>query len=232
MNFRLVVLDMAGTTVRDEGLVAEALLGAIGAEHVDVARSAAQALMGYTKPEAIRRLLTDVGADADAARVARIHADFIARMVDTYRHDARVAAIDGAEETFDVLHRAGVRVALNTAFAREIADTIVTRLGWAASGAVDAVICAEEVEEGRPAPDMIQALMSKFDVDDPRDVVKVGDTEVDIREGRNAGCGLVVAVTTGAFTREALAAYAPDQTIDHLDQLMPLMQRFRAPGTQ
>ncbi len=47
-------------------------------------------------------------------------------------------------------------------------------------------------------------------------VVKVGDTSVDVLEGQFAGCGLVVAVTTGAYTREQLVEYQPDHIIDSM----------------
>ena len=70
---------------------------------------------------------------------------------------------------------------------------------------------------------MIQTLMERSGVEDPNEVVKVGDTEVDINEGRNAGCALVVAVTTGAFTREQLNACHPDHIIDDLSQLPALI---------
>jgi phosphoglycolate phosphatase-like HAD superfamily hydrolase len=50
-------------------------------------------------------------------------------------------------------------------------------------------------------------------------VVKVGDTEVDVLEGRNAQCGKVIAVTTGAYTRAQLEQYSPDHIIDSLEQL-------------
>jgi phosphoglycolate phosphatase-like HAD superfamily hydrolase len=42
---------------------------------------------------------------------------------------------------------------------------------------------------------------------------------VDIEEGRNAGCGIVVGVTTGAYTRDQLEAYHPDHIIDGLQEL-------------
>ena len=71
---------------------------------------------------------------------------------------------------------------------------------------------------------VINAQLHVANVGDARAVVKVGDTEVDVREGRNANCGLVVAVTTGAYTRDALAAHAPDRIIDRLDELLPLMR--------
>jgi phosphonatase-like hydrolase len=231
MDFRLVVFDMAGTTVHDEGWVAQALMAATAADGCEVSFDAAQAMMGYTKPGAIEHLLLAAGQSAPAERVMRIHSDFVARMLDTYRHDPRVMPIDGAEETFQVLHRAGVRVALNTAFSRTIADAIVTRLRWREAGLIDAFICADEVAEGRPAADMIHSLMARSGIRDARQVVKVGDTAIDIHEGRNAGCGLVVAVSTGAYTRERLAEHAPDKIIDHLDQLMPLMQASPAAAT-
>jgi phosphoglycolate phosphatase-like HAD superfamily hydrolase len=47
----------------------------------------------------------------------------------------------------------------------------------------------------------------------------VGDTEVDVLEGRNAGCGLVVSVTTGALSREQLTVFGPDMIIDDLTEL-------------
>ena len=62
-------------------------------------------------------------------------------------------------------------------------------------------------------------MMKKAGINDPRKVVKVGDTEVDVMEGKNAGCILSIAVTTGAFTREALIPYTPDYIINNLGEL-------------
>ncbi|MEI9912070.1 MAG: HAD hydrolase-like protein [Bacteroidota bacterium] len=54
-------------------------------------------------------------------------------------------------------------------------------------------------------------------------MIKIGDTEVDVNEGRNAGCAIVVAVTTGAFTRSQLEPYAPDHIINNLSELPALI---------
>jgi phosphoglycolate phosphatase-like HAD superfamily hydrolase len=70
---------------------------------------------------------------------------------------------------------------------------------------------------------MIRELMNRAGVEDPSTVLKVGDTEADINEGRNTKCGLVVAVTTGAFTREELEPYGPDHIIDNLSELPKLI---------
>jgi phosphoglycolate phosphatase-like HAD superfamily hydrolase len=86
------------------------------------------------------------------------------------------------------------------------------------------------VEQGRPAPDMIRALMTACGVRDAARVIKVGDTEVDIREGRAAGCGLVAAVTTGAYTRAELLVHQPDAVLDSLHELPALLGRIDQPS--
>jgi phosphoglycolate phosphatase-like HAD superfamily hydrolase len=46
---------------------------------------------------------------------------------------------------------------------------------------------------------------------------------VDIQEGRNAKCGMVVGVTTGAYKREDLQKFEPDFIIDHFAELGKLI---------
>ena len=123
----------------------------------------------------------------------------------------------------EVKKEKGIKIALNTGFSKDIADVIVSRLQWKERGLIDDYIASDEVEEGRPQPFMIQTLMKRAGIDDSKEVIKIGDTEVDVNEGRNAGCSLVVAVTTGAFTKQQLEEYHPDHIIDDLSQLPALI---------
>ncbi|HEY0504872.1 MAG TPA: HAD family hydrolase [Lysobacter sp.] len=227
MHYALAVFDMAGTTVLDRGnLVAEALAQALDAAGVAVDPEAARPLMGYDKPEAIRRLLVGHGAAdraADRDFVERVHADFVARMIACYRDDPRVAPMPSAEAAFVELRGLGLRVALNTAFSRDIAEAIVERFGWRERGLIDDLIAADEVPAGRPQPYMIEALRARAGDVAANRVVKIGDTEVDIAEGRNADVGLVVSVTTGAYRRDELLPYRPDAVIDDLRELAALL---------
>jgi phosphoglycolate phosphatase-like HAD superfamily hydrolase len=70
---------------------------------------------------------------------------------------------------------------------------------------------------------MVKAIMQHLQIADSSAIVKVGDTPVDIQEGRAAGCGLVVSVTTGANTRSELEQYQPDYIIDSLQELPALL---------
>jgi len=51
---------------------------------------------------------------------------------------------------------------------------------------------------------MIHDIMRKLQIQDVRSVAKVGDTALDMQEGKNAGCVAVYGVLTGADNAETL----------------------------
>jgi phosphonatase-like hydrolase len=221
----LVVLDIAGTTVYDgEGAVNRCLRAALDAAGVRVTPEAVNEVMGLPKPEALRLLLAPTYPDpaVRAGNVKRIHDDFVSRMLRYYREDPEVVPIPGAEETFAQLRTAGIPIALDTGFSRDIADTIIERLGWQAK--IDASVTSDEVPRGRPHPDMILRLMERFAIGDAAGVAKVGDTPSDLQEGTSAGCGWVVGVTEGSHTREQLKPYPHTHLIPTVAELRDLLR--------
>jgi phosphonatase-like hydrolase len=202
----LVVFDIAGTTVHDGDGVSNAFRAALDTagfcpEPTDVRR-----VMGLPKPEAIRRLLAQAGGVVAERTVEAIHADFVQRMRHYYETDPSIREVPGATATFTTLRERGIKVALDTGFSRPVVDVLLRRLSWQPPNGIDAVVASDEVPHGRPYPDMIRHLMARLGVGDARKVAKVGDTQADLEEGANAGCGLVIGVTTGSFTREQLQA--------------------------
>src|SRR5262249_21782852 len=100
---------------------------------------------------------------------------------------------------------------------------------------LDATIASDEVQQGRPHPDMIRRAMELTGVSDPGRVAKVGDTPADLHEGEAAQCALIVGVTSGSHTRDELAAHPHTHLIDRLSTLLTLVQDVdaayeRAPG--
>jgi phosphonatase-like hydrolase len=225
MNYKLVVFDMAGTTVRDKGNVNDAFRAAFLESGIVVAAEDVDKVMGYRKVEAIEIILKKYleAMEYDAARINLIHDAFTEKMVSFYEEDTELAALPEVLETFSILKASGIKIALNTGFTRVITDVILKRLGWNEEVMIDAVVCSDEVQEGRPHPFMIRKIMEQLGITEAAEVVKVGDTSVDVLEGQFAGCGLVVAVTTGAYTREQLLEYQPDQIIDSMQQLPALI---------
>lgn len=223
MSVRLAVFDIAGTTVADDNVVGKAFQQAFDINGYEISIEEVNPLMGYHKPQAIQMMLEKLGEEYDEELIIDIHEDFVDEMMDYYLYDPGVRSFPGTEEVFQSLKEKGFRIALNTGFSRNIADAIVSRMQWKEKGLVDDLIASDEIELGRPYPYMIQQLMNRSGIQDPSDVIKIGDTEVDINEGRNANCGMVVAVTTGAFTREQLEQYKPDYILDSLGELPNLL---------
>jgi phosphonatase-like hydrolase len=227
-SIQLVVFDIAGTTVRDNGNVAEAFITAFKDYGFTMPLTEVRKVMGFRKMDAIVLLLEKFAPERkdDEGLVDRIHTRFIDKMIEYYRNDETLSPLPHAEAVFRALKERGIKVALNTGFTRSITDTILHRLRWDdRSPLIDQVICSDEVPHGRPYADMIETLMDDLAIDSPEQVLKVGDTEVDVEEGRNAACGKVVSVTTGAYTREQLKPFGPDFIIDDLRELLPIIEK-------
>jgi phosphoglycolate phosphatase-like HAD superfamily hydrolase len=58
--------------------------------------------------------------------------------------------------------------------------------------------------------------MDQFSIQDAFTVIKVGDSTVDIEEGKNAGCLFTIGVTTGAHSRDELLTANPDFVLDDI----------------
>lgn len=220
---QLVVFDMAGTTVAGHHEVHHALQQALAHEGYEISYDEANVVMGYPKPIAIRQLLEKHGASAQATDdyVDQIHLDFVGRMVDHYANGAEVREKEGVQHTWNALRKQGIRIALDTGFSRPIADAIIRRLHWA--DRIDASVTSDEVERGRPHPDMIFRAMAQTGVTDVRAVAKVGDTASDLQQGTEAGCAFVVGVTTGAYSAEELEQEPHTHLIEQLPELLSIL---------
>ena len=199
-NIRLVVSDMAGTTVSDTGEVARAFSAAMADHGVETSPAQINAVRGASKREAIATLVAPKYG-TDAARVEAVYASFKGHLQKVFTREA--APLAGAVETFAWLRGNGIKLALNTGFDRDITELLLDALGW--RGTADAVICGDDVTQGRPAPYMIFRAMEATGTTDVRQVLNVGDTVSDLQAAHNAGVAISVGVLSGAHKREKLA---------------------------
>lgn len=217
----LVVLDMAGTTVRDDGVVERAFERAANETGVAERMPWAEALdfvrrtMGQSKIDVFTHL-----AGGDAARAVDATAAFERAYADLIAEEG-VEPIAGARQTLEQLRAAGVSVVLTTGFAPTTRDAILDGLGWRAL--VDAALSPVDVGRGRPAPDLVLTAVIRSQASSVASVVVVGDTTSDVVSGRAAGAGLVVGVLTGAHDRAALTAAGADAVIDDVSALPALL---------
>ena len=197
----LVVFDMAGTTVVDDGQVPQAFTAALAEHGVAVGPSDIRDVRGASKRQAILDLLPK-GRDREG-KAERVLASFREHLARLYK--GRVREIPGAAGVFEWLRGRGIRAALNTGFDRDTAKMLLGALGWNGS-TVDAIVCGDDVARGRPAPDMIFRCMELTGVAGADSVANVGDTVLDLQAGHNAGVRWNIGVLTGAHERALMAA--------------------------
>ncbi|MFB9392207.1 phosphonatase-like hydrolase [Streptomyces coeruleoprunus] len=221
----LVVLDMAGTTVADDGLVEDAFAAAARRVGEDPAPMLdhVRATMGESKISVFRHLL-----GGDETRARRANAAFEEAYAERVAAGA-VAPVPGAADAVRALRDQGRTVVLTTGFARVTQDALLAALGW--QELADLTLCpADAGGRGRPYPDMVlTALLRTRAVDDVRGVAVAGDTGYDMLTGVRAGAGLVAGVLTGAHDAERLTASGATHVLGSVAELPALLARLEAP---
>lgn len=217
-KIRLFVFDMAGTTVNEDNVVYKTLREAVNDQGHDFSLETVLLIGGgQEKSQAIRDILRSAqlnGAELEK-QTQKAYENFLQQLKTAYEN-LEVTPYPGAEEIFADLRSKDVKVVLNTGYNRKTAESLLRKLNWREGRDFDLLVTADEVNNSRPAPDMIVYAMEKTGVSDPRQVAKIGDSIIDIEEGKNAGCGLTLGITTGAQTRAQLQTAAPDAVVDAL----------------
>ncbi len=218
--YSLACLDMAGTTVRDDGAVEAAFaaaLAAVGIEEGSTRQAEAQVVvretMGWSKADVFARLLEPAAAATATAAFAQAYEAQVA--------EGGALEVPRALDVLRALRRRGVAVCLTTGFAPSTREALLDALGW--QGEVDLALSPADVGRGRPAPDLILGAMARLGVVDPAAVVVVGDTASDLEAGARADAGAVIGVLSGAHDEATLSAAPHTAIIADVTELIPVL---------
>ena len=180
---------------------------------------------GKEKLQAIIDILENTGFKVSPENIDLIFAYFIDKLAKNY-DTLDVKPLPDVERIFKHLKERNIKVVLNTGYNRKTAESLIVKLGWEESNQFDLLITASDVNNNRPRPDMILLAMSKLNILDPKKVLKVGDSTVDIQEGQNAECLLSIGITSGAHTREQLREADPDFIINNVSELIGIIDNL------
>jgi phosphoglycolate phosphatase len=213
-------LDMAGTTVADDGSVIAAFSAAV--EQFGLPRDTpgyagalayVQRTMGQSKIEVFRHIL---GAEEAAQRANGAFEEHYAASV----RAGAVAPLPGAVETFAALRAAGIKVCLATGFSSATRDALLDALGW--RPLIDLALSPADAGRGRPWPDLPLTALLRLDGGAVSELAVAGDTASDVESGLRAGAGLVAGVLTGSASREDLERAKAPVILDTIAGLLPL----------
>ncbi|MCP9272355.1 phosphonatase-like hydrolase [Mycolicibacterium arenosum] len=203
-SIQLAVIDMAGTTVADDGLVVasfEAAATAAGLPETGPQREQARQYvldtMGQSKIVVFRALFgsEDVAQRANVAFEAAYEAEI---------DNGRATPIDGAAEAISRLREAGMKVALTTGFSGGTQEKLLAALGW--QTIADLVLAPGDGVRGRPYPDLILTALIRLQADSVANVAALGDTSNDVDSALRAGCAIAAGTLTGAHDEDQLRA--------------------------
>jgi phosphonatase-like hydrolase len=216
-HITVACIDMAGTTVRDDGTVMEAFTAAIAeqdlsAQAYDRAMTAVRSTMGQSKIEVFRRILGD---EASARKANEAFEDHYAAAV----RGGAVEAVPGAEDTLMRLRDAGIRVCLATGFSPATRDAIIDELAW--GGLIDLALSPADAGRGRPWPDLPLTALLKLRGGAVSELAVAGDTPSDIESGLRAGAAIVAGVLTGAGSRADLERAGAPLILDTIAGILP-----------
>lgn len=209
-----VIMDWAGTAV-DFGCFAplHAFMKVFAEEKgIDITYRQAREPMGLLKIDHIKAILTmpevsgkfhaRYNRDWDMNDVNEMYQRFEKHLFASLKDFT--TPIPGVLETMEELRGQGIKIGSTTGYTTSMMD--IVRPGAAAKGyVVDNLVTPDDVPAGRPAPYMIYKNMLDLAIPSVENVVKVGDTLADIREGVNAkvwSIGIVTGSNEMGLTEE------------------------------
>lgn len=216
---------MAGTTINENNLVYHCLHQTISQNGFsctieDVLLHGA----GKEKRNAIVDILNKVqNQKIDDAVINNIFKSFLENLELSYK-SAVISPQPNSEFVFEKLRELGILIVLNTGYDRNTASNLLHKLNWFQGIHYDLLVTASDVKNSRPYPDMIFHAMSLLNVTNAVEVVKIGDSEIDIIEGKNANCGITIGITTGAQTAKQMEVANPNFIINDLIELLTLIK--------
>lgn len=191
----MVVFDWAGTTVDYASSAPAKVFDEVFSRHgMNLTAAEINGPMGMEKKAHIRSLLSlpsassqfraSCGRDPSKEDVDLLYGEFESTLAEVV--GGLSSPIPGVVEAVDALRSMGLKIGSTTGYTSEIMQKVIP-VAREGGYEPDCVITPNIAGSGRPGPFMVFECMRRLGIYPPSSVVKVGDTAVDMQEGRNAG---------------------------------------------
>jgi phosphonatase-like hydrolase len=219
MKFELIFFDLIGTTIKDsnekESLVIDSFYRSFALNGFHLSYKKVNEQRGKRKREAIRNLIPE---GLSTQLEDKIYQDFMSLLKSSR---SNFSEMPGALRLFKFLKSKNIKIALGSGLPMDFIQDLIDASQWQGVN-FDYIGSSENFGIGRPDPIMILDAMDKLLVLDKKKVLKVGDTIVDVQEGKNAGV-YTAAVLTGTQRRAELEKQMPDFILKSIMQVPDLL---------
>lgn len=221
-KIQMVVFDWAGTTVDYASSAPHTVFDRIfTAAGIHLTKEEINLPMGKDKREHIRELLScesgnrqwiqlhgGLWTENDVEELFQKFEEILLNVVADYS-----SPIPGVAETVAKLREQGVKIGSTTGYTSRMMEQVIpqaAQLGYQA----DCVVTPDVTGASRPTPFMLFECMQQMNIYPPCTVVKVGDTVVDMLEGKNAGTwsvGILTGSNLLGLTQKEYDAMDPEE---------------------
>jgi len=221
---RMVVFDMAGTTIDENNVVYKCVQKALNIHHIPATlEQVLEFGAGKEKLQAIKDVFSEVMQDILDQATAKIIFNTFSELLEDAYEIIEMKLYDGFRSTLFFLYKRDVKVVFNTGYTKAVATKILKKVDCIVGRDIHLLVTADMVENSRPAPDMITYALNHFNIK-PWECIKVGDSTIDILEGKNAKVKYSIGITTGAQTHDQLKTENPDYIIHNLRELIAIIE--------
>lgn len=236
-KIKMVAFDMAGTTVRDNQEVEKCFIEAARTTGLDFHSADILSMMGWSKRLVFETLWRKFQPKADDSLIQQntnnSYLNF-KKILEIHYLTHPIVPTEGTLELFSYLKAQNIKIALTTGFYRQVTDIILKKLGWLVgldanyvgyeSSVINVSVSSDQVQNSRPAPDMIFKAMQLLEIRDSNSVINIGDTPSDLQSGINAGCFLSLGVTNGTHSFSQLKEFENDGLLDNILELQNVIE--------
>jgi HAD superfamily hydrolase (TIGR01509 family) len=206
-----VVFDLDGILVQSEELW-DAARRELADEHgIEWPDGATEAMMGMSSKEWSKYVHDEVGVPDSPGEINR---KVLAWVEKRYRDD--LPWIPGAQEAVKRM-AAAFPLGLATSSNREIIDIVIEEGGF--ENLIKTTVSSEEVERGKPAPDVYLEATKRMGVD-PRNTAAIEDSTNGLLAAHNAGMR-VIAIPNDAHPPAEEGLAVADVVLDSIEDLDP-----------
>ena len=206
--FRLIIFDFDGVLVLSNEAHVEASMRALRRAGIkkEVPQEELMSHFGKSYRVILKWMMGDGYSKEKLDLAYRYHHDIIRS--DWFLENIR--PVQGLREFLQKLKEKGMKLAIATGNERSFLDGVLDYLNL--TDLFDLTLCAEDVKNSKPSPDMVLKAMDFFQVD-RKETLFVGDAESDILAAKGAGV-TSVAVLSGVLNRERAEELKPDFIVD------------------
>ena len=210
-KIKAVIFDWAGTTV-DYGCFApvQGFIDGYKSIGIEITNEMARKPMGLSKIDHTRAIAAMLPGQVTEEQILSAYAVFEKTLFSNIVTHCDIK--DHVVETVATLRGQGIKIGSTTGYTSAMMELVLPKA--AAQGySPDFYITPDQTAKGRPYPYMIWNNLMRFDIIDPGEAIKVGDTTTDILEGKNAGCwtaGIILGSSELGLSRDEVAALSEE----------------------